>query len=255
MRVMYIVNASPLLSDGVVRKTIAPLQKQIDRDFMPAWRNKVVEPNIKVDFAAAKDIPQLPSDCWPIFLNRHSNEEGALGWHDDDPRQNIRTHSRVFVGDCMQLGLNWHTTLSHEALEIILDPDIRRVFRMANGRLAAYEACDAVEADKLAYLIDGFAASDFVLPNYFTHNASGVVSGDEWHRGIRSDSQFDFRNHLKGPCPALTPGGYMSVTDANGRWKQVTMDNGGLMGRRAAMNGFRRKMRAPLGSADIEVVP
>lgn len=229
MRQLYVVNASPLLSDSEVLDTVASLQIQIDRDFMPFWQGRVVEEQITVAFAGMQDIPDLPGDCWPIFLNRHSNDNSALGWHDDDPTQNIRTYSRVFVGDSMQLGLNWHTTLSHEALELILDPDIRRVFKMRDGRLAAFEACDACEADDLAYDIDGFAASDFVLPPYFSRAGRGP---------------FDFRQKLGGRCPALLPGGYMSVTDRYGRWQQINMDRRNMLGRRAAMKGHRRQARA-----------
>lgn len=239
MKVMYVVNASPLLTDEEVQATIAPLQTQLDRDFMPAWQGRVSESQIRVAFAGMRDIPQLSSDCWPIFLNRHANEEGALGWHDDDPSQNIRVYSRVFVGDCIQLGLNWHVTLSHEALELIGDPDIRRVWRMPDGELAAYEMCDAVEADDQAYSIGDFAASNFVLPNYFRRSARGP---------------FDFRHTLHGPCPTLTPGGYMSVTK-NGRWKQVTMDRHGMMGRRAAMSGHRRQLRARIPEDQLRIEP
>jgi len=233
---MYVVNASPLLTDKEVQATVVPLQTQVSRDFMAHWANQVPERDVIVKFAAARDIPDLPPDCWPIFLNRHANEEGALGWHDDDPTQNIRTYSRVFVGDCIQLGLNWQTTLSHEALELIGDPDIRRVWRMPNGEWAAFEMCDAVESDDQAYDIDGFAASNFVLPNYFT----------VYRRG-----PFDFKHHLRASCPALTPGGYMSVTKG-GRWTQITMDrSNGLMGRRAAMSGHRRQLRPLISKSEL----
>lgn len=240
MKTMYVVNASPLLSDDDVRATVTPLQTQIDRDFMPIWQSRMVESHIKVEFAGTKDIPDLPDTCWPIFLNRHSNDPGALGWHDDDPAQNIRIYSRVFVGDCMQLNLNWQTTLSHEALELIGDPDIRRVWKMPDGRLAAYEMCDAVEADDQAYDIAGFAASNFVLPNYFSMSRHGP---------------FDFRHKLHHACPSLTPGGYMSVTDRSGNWQQLTMDRAnGLMGRRAAMNGHRRLLRSRIPVDQLEIV-
>lgn len=237
MKRLVVVNASPLLSDKDVQARVKPLQTQIDRDFMPHWQHKV-EP-VHVEFAGIDDIPDLPPDCWPIFLNRHSTDAGALGWHDDDPSQNIRVYSRVFVGDCLRFGLNWGVTLSHEALELILDPDIRRVWRMPDGRLAAFEAADAVEADDLAYDIGGHKMSDFVLPAYFSTS----------HRG-----PFDFKHHLHKPCPALMPGGYMSISDAAGNWTQITMDReDGLAGRRALVGGYRRQMRACRAAGDLEV--
>lgn len=238
MQDLIIVNASPVLTDAVVRACVAPLQTQIDRDFLPHWKHKVAP--VKVLSAGIDDIPNLPPDCWPIFLNRHSSDPGALGWHDDDPDQNIRTYSRVFVGDCIRFGLDWGVTLSHEALELILDPDIKRVWRMPNGRYAAFEACDACEADELAYDIGGHKMSDFVLPSYFSARGAGPYS---------------FRNNLSGRCPALAPGGYMSVTDSRGQWTQVSADrHDGLAGRRALTKGHRRQMRARWSVAELEVV-
>jgi hypothetical protein len=236
MKTLYVVNASKVLSDVEVQATVEPIQAQIDRDFMPVWKDRVREAAIKVAFARMQDIPQLPEDCWPVFLNRHSNDDGALGWHDDDSSQNIHKFGRIFVGDCLLLGLNWQVTLSHEVLELVLDPNIQRVYRMANGELAAFEACDAVESDDQAYKIGEFLASNFVLPAYFSKNLPGP---------------FDFCKKLKDRCPGLTPGGYMSETKG-GRWTQVSMDRGNLMGRRAAMQGHRRQIRATTPEFVIE---
>jgi hypothetical protein len=238
MRDLIICNACHILTDAEVQAVVAPLQKQIDRDFLPAWHAHGVEP-VKVSFATIKDIPSLPPDCWPIFLNKHSLDEGALGWHDDDAMQNIHVYSRVFVGDCIRYGLNWQVTVSHEALEILLDPDIRRVFGIRSGLYAAVEACDAVESDDLAYDIDGVKVSDFVLPAYFSHSATGP---------------FDHGGHLHAPCPALTPGGYMSLRDLSG-WHQVFADKAdGLPGRRALSRGFRRQERLDRPVIDLELV-
>lgn len=233
--IVTIVNASTLLADVAVQAVIPSLQKQLDRDFIPQWEKWIDDSDITVEFAGIRDIPNLPADSWPIFLNRHSNDPGALGWHDDDPQQNIRTYSRVFVGDCLRFGLNWETTLNHELLELIVDPDVKRVWRMADGRLASVEVCDAVEADELAYDVDGHMMSNFVLPSYFSSSQTGP---------------FDYKRILKAHCPALTPGGYMPVTDAKGNWTQVQRDRtDGLAGRRALATGFRRQARARLGGA------
>jgi hypothetical protein len=240
MRNLVVVNASPLLSDNDVQAKVAPLQTQIDRDFMPHWQHRV-EP-VQVQFASIHDIPNLPPDCWPIFLNRYSTDgSGALGWHDDNAGQNISVYSRVFVGDCMRFGLDWGVTLSHEALELILDPDIQQVWQMPDGRMAALEACDAVEDDALAYDVDGHKMSDFVLPAYFS---------------ARRYPPYDFKGHLTRPCPALTPGGYMSISDAAGNWSQIQMDEkDGLAGRRALGAGYRRLARARRAPVVVPVSP
>lgn len=222
-QLVLIVNASPLLSDEEVQAKVAPLQKKFDRDFYPAWQGKV--PQVKFEFAPMVDIPRLPKSAWPIFLNRHSKEANALGWHD---WSDGKVFSRVFVGDCIRLNLDWSVTLSHEVDEMILDPTINRVWIMPNGEKAAFEACDPVEDDSLGYRVDGHRMSDFVLPRYFSTN---------------HDGPWDFRKALKGPCPSLTAGGYQSIT-RNGRWTQIFANMADhIPSARALMTGHRRAER------------
>lgn len=235
MQSVVIVNASNLLMNEQVRAYVPVLQTQVDRDFIPAWGDRATA--VKLSFAGTADISSLSSDCWPIFLNKHSTDPGALGWHDD---QTGKIFSRVFVGDCMRAGLDWGVTLSHELLELILDPDIVRVWKMPDGRYAALEACDAVEADELGYsVIGGLRVSNFVLPAYF-----GTGPGP-----------YDFRGVLKAPCPALTPGGYMSIRDLQGDWSQINADRAdGIAGRRALMKGHRRQLRAAKNLGELEEI-
>lgn len=238
MQDLVLVNAWPDgLKDEQIEALVEPLQTQFDRDFVPAWeRTGKVHP-VKVSFADVHAIQHLPARSWPLFFNKHSRDPGALGWHTDNNAGLV--FSRVFVGDCIRFGLNWHTTASHEALEIALNPHVNRVWRMPTGRLAALEAADAVEADDLAYDIGGFMMSNFVLPYYFSTDRRGP---------------FDFRKILKAPCPALTAGGYQSVTDAGGDWIQKTLDRAdGLAGRRALLNGHRRQARSQVPLEELEI--
>jgi len=224
MQNVVVVNASPLLTDFEVKAFIPMLQLQVGRNFLPAWRGRATQ--VQLSFMPANGISTIPPDAWPIFLNQHSDEPDDLGWHDD---RNGKIFSRVFVGDCLKVGLDWGVTLSHEVLELILDPDIKRVWQMPDGRHAAFEACDAVESDDQAYMIGGHRVSNFVLPSYFSTGAG----------------PWDFRGKLTGPCPTLTSGGYMSVTDASGDWVQVSAARAdGLPGRRALLHGHRRQCRS-----------
>lgn len=227
---MPIVNASALLSDDEVMNVIPGLQLQYDRDFKPAWGNAV--PDLKFTFVAQRDIGRLDPSSWPIFLNKHSQEEGDLGWHTQEGK---RIYGRCFVGDCLRFGLSWTTDLGHEALETALDPTAQKVFQMADGRLAAYEDCDAVEADKFAYEVvtptgHRVLCTDFVLPSYFS-SAQGA-------------RKYDFQGVLKGPCPALSDGGYMSLKEPNARdWSMKEQDHqDGLPGRRFLSNLRHRRV-------------
>jgi hypothetical protein len=248
-QIITVVNACNILKDDDVRATIPAFQKQIDRDFMPAWGHLV--PAVKLTFVPASIILTTPGKgwpldphCWPIFLNRHSTDD-ALGWHTDDVTQNFPIHGRCFIGDCMHAGLSWTVTLSHEILEIIVDPKATKVFRMPaigrqrTDRFAAVESADAVEADEQASTIDKVKVSNWVYPDYFSRKI-----------GVR----YDFGGHLKGPCPSLTSGGYMSIM-TNGRWGQIQMDRkDGLAGRRATIVPSFRSMKRATTSLVEEIV-
>jgi hypothetical protein len=77
-------------------------------------------------------------------------------------------------------------------------------------KLYAYEVCDACEADKFGYDINGTTVSDFVTPAWF-----------EAFRAPGS-AQFDFRKQIGRPFELLD-GGYIGVYDvATGSgWHQV----------------------------------
>jgi hypothetical protein len=234
---VMIVNSSTLLSDRTVQDLIPALQRQVYQDFMPVWGHAVTP--IRLSFASMSDIPTLPRNCWPIFLNRHSIDDG-LGWHTDDSSENIPIHSRVFVGDNMRAGLSYQSTLSHELLELILDPDAKKVWRMPDGRLISYEACDAVESDDYSYFLGDVRVSNFVLPAYFSTSKNGP---------------YDFRGILTGPCPKLSPGGYASVYDDKTGWRQVYHNRtDGLASRRALAKSLRRSRYMARSADSLEVI-
>lgn len=231
---VVIVNASPLLTDEEVAAKVAPMQKKFDSLFYPAWQHRIPQ-RVRYSFEPAKFIPRLPASCRPIFLNRHSKEQGALGWHDDSAG---RIYSRVFVGDCIRLGLDWGITLDHEADEMNVDPNIRRVWQMPNGEMAALETDDPVESDEFSFLLDGHRMSNFVYPIYFSTSLHGP---------------FDHGGVLNGPCPELSEGGYQSITK-NGVWTQIFANMpDGIPGARALSNGHRRAARGVVPT-DLEVV-
>src|SRR4051812_47493020 len=90
-------------------------------------------------------------------------------------------YGTVFLEVSRDVKEDWTVTLSHEALELIADPEVnllvqgphpterRKVFHW-------FEMCDAVQGE--TYEMDGVLVSNFVLPLYFT-------SSDE--RGGRND--------------------------------------------------------------------
>ena len=97
-------------------------------------------------------------------------------------------------------------TLSHEALELVGDPEANRLVAGPHPDIHPnwevyhwYEMCDAVQAE--TYEIDGVEVSNFLLPLYFTkHEEPGS------------------RNDFLGRLPALvsfgvSPGGYVGFSN------------------------------------------
>lgn len=193
-------NQSTVLTDAEVIAAIPSFQKQVSIDFKDAW-----DLDATLTFLA-KDSPVPKNEALIVTLDS-SDQAGALGYHDvqasGDPI------GKVFAGTTMQYGGKWSVTFSHELLELLADPFINLLaFNDRQGRIYAYEVCDAVEADGLGYLIDGVPVSDFVLPRYF----------DEHVRAGR----LSCRGNVTQPFQ-LAAGGYMSYLDLrSGQWKQIT---------------------------------
>lgn len=197
---VLIVNACDVLTDSEVAAVLPAIQRYDDEILRPAYG---LEP-CTYDFMPRGQLPD-PGDhsVWLIFLNRHSTDEGTLGWHDD---QAGKTFGRVFVGDCLRYGVSWTVCLTHEIAETRVDPDIKQMILLPAGRQTLKEVCDAVESDDQAILVEGVQCSNFVLPSYWTNDPSGP---------------WDFQGRLAGPAPALTPGGYLSIWDG-ASWSQLT---------------------------------
>lgn len=203
------INQSTVVTDAQLIPMVAALQIQVDRDFSPAWKidaNLVFVPKGKV----------VDPNAWIIYIMDTSDQSGALGYHDLTPAG--MPVAKVFAKDDLDNKLSVSVTLSHELLEMLVDPYIQNcVFDQTSdteGTLYAYEVCDAPEDDKFGYLINGVLVSDFVFPTWFESGRSP------------NSVRFDFKNVLKAPF-SLAPGGYigMFVVGPNSTgWSQKTAE-------------------------------
>ncbi len=194
MTVIAFIRDTVLLTDAMVASYVEAQQIQITRDFAPAW-------GIDAECVFIAPGGAIPSDAWQVWFKDHTDQDGALGYHDviGNPI------SYVFTADDFDDGLAWTVTASHEVLEMLGDPDIKQV-RDADGFEYAYEACDACEDDQFAYLIDGHLMSDFVLPSWFDPHGA---------------APFTFRNSIDGPL-LLAEGGYIGRRRLpDGQWEQL----------------------------------
>jgi hypothetical protein len=157
-----VINFTSTLNDQTVQDAIRAVNRQVLEDFVPIWGYGRQLQLHAVDFQPANPdtlAPQkVPADS-AMYLVDEGSLPGALGFHDLNTRD-------VPVGFVFALNPNdWTVTLSHEVLELILDPTVNLFVPGPDPRnvnnivLHTYEACDAVE--RLSYAIDGIAVSDF----------------------------------------------------------------------------------------------
>jgi hypothetical protein len=141
-----------------------------------------------------------------LYLWNKADVEDAIGYHEINHRG--IPYGFVFTEIAKQLEEPWSVTLSHEALELIGDPEVNLLVMGPHPKQRGrdvfhwYEMCDAVQDER--YEIDGIALSNFVLPLYFT-------GGDE----IGGRNDFLGRAHGGQTLRSfgVNPGGYVGFFD------------------------------------------
>lgn len=200
-----VINASTVIADAELEVAVAALQTQVHRDFAAAW-------GIDADLAAVPKGGTPPPGAWWLVILDTSEEAGVLGYH--DLTSEGLPLGKVFAKTDRDLGLQWTVTASHELLEMLADPDVNLTVFVerspSTGTLYAYEACDACQADELAYDVDGVLVSDFVYPAWFQSFRK------------RGSTGFDHRRRIQAPFDLL-PGGYIGVYDvkSGSGWRQM----------------------------------
>jgi hypothetical protein len=222
-----IINESSVLSDGEIAAALPAFQTQASRDFAPAWG---IDADIK--FLSKGIMPT--AGCWQLAILDDSDQAGALGYHEATTEG--LPLGKVFAKSDLAEGYVWTVTVSHELLEMLVDPELNlTVFiqqSTASGNLIAYEICDACEADQFGYKIGDTLVSNFVFPAWF----------ESFRK--KGSTQFDFCKHIDQPFQLL-PGGYISVWDihAGSGWQQVNSAATPATGSQRSTIGRRRARR------------
>jgi hypothetical protein len=209
------------VSSAALQQYAAALQQQVDNDFAPAW-------NVRADISVLNAGDDIPPGTFP--LNIVSSLPGQAGVHTNDQGQ---PSAEAVNGDQLSI------TLSHELLEMLVDPSGTRVIQAADldpysgGQQVSYlvEVCDPCVV--YSYDIDGVPVSDFVLPSFYDPDATGQV---------------DFAGFLAGPL-TVPLGCYISWLDpVDNSWHELQPDGTVLVG---AEPGLSRDDRdAALGDAN-----
>ena len=195
--------------DDELQRVIRAINRQIKEDFEPYWSlGATLRLEGRSENAPSKlSLPDLRGDAILYLWNTLSVDD-ALGYHDKNARG--IPYGFVFTALSEQLNEPWSVTLSHEALELIADPEVnllvmgphpadpdRTVFHW-------YEMSDAVQNE--TYQIDGVAVSNFVLPLYFTTNHEKGARNDFLGTVTNGKTLTVVRRQSGRLCRILRPG-------------------------------------------------
>lgn len=152
-----------VLTDYQIIRMIPALQRQITEHFQPAWG--ITAQIIFAEHAVPKDAYQI------VIYDRPASkdDEGYLGYHFSPEGYPIAS---VFALEDMSEDGTISDTLSHEILEMLVDPGCNLyAHRPARGKRPGrgyfYEICDPVQCHK--YKIDGILVVDFVYPEWYEY--------------------------------------------------------------------------------------
>lgn len=149
----------------------AAQQRQIREHWAPSWQG---DPSMCARVAgSATDV--RPGEV-EIRLLKTPTLDGAIGYHDQKPDGTPIIY--VFVQLAIQLGDAWTSVASHEVLEVLGDPRLRRCIEMADGTIWDAECCDRVERG--TYVVDGVVLSNFNTPECFEPPATDVGVKYDW---------------------------------------------------------------------------
>jgi len=236
--IISVVNhTSNKIKDEEVQGAVRAINRQIHEDFEPYWGfGATLRLEGKVGLQPDQQNPLDMRGDAVIYLWDETDVPDALGYHAEN--FNGIPYGFVFTELVKELGESWTVTLSHEALELIADPEANLLVQgphpdpSQGGRTVFhwYEMCDAVQAQ--TYNIDEVDVSNFVLPLYFTDR-------DEFEgRNDFLGKQFNGSESLKSF--GVSPGGYVGFYDPD----KQDMDTYMPRGDKVAAKRMELKMKA-----------
>jgi hypothetical protein len=137
-------------------------------------------------------------------LGYHTEDQGGKLWGVVAAKPELDNGGKATTGD-------WSVSsvLSHEVLEMYIDPNCNLWANDGHGKAYSFEVCDPVEAP--TYVVNGVSVSNFVTPAWFDPLSNPATA------------QYDKLGKLKAPFSILK-GGYV-VYEAAGAEHQQYGDN------------------------------
>jgi hypothetical protein len=194
-----IVNQSSLVTNADAATMTRAIASQIQLDVAPLWDRS---PAAVVYYPDASAIPPAAhaititdtiADQPAGVLGYHTEDQGGKLWGIVAAQPELGHGGQVTAGD-------WSVSsvLSHEVLEMYIDPNCNLWSNDGKGSIYSFEVCDPVEAP--AYVVNGVSVSNFVTPAWFDPQAG-------------TGAKFDKLGLLTAPFSILK-GGYVVYASA-----------------------------------------
>jgi hypothetical protein len=199
-----ILNQSTKVSDPEAAQMTQAVATQVRLDAAPIWDQAPAAVIYYGTFApgTTKMPSTVPAEAHGITIvdDIKDQPKGVLGYHTED--QGGKIWGTVAASPSLDSGAevltgDWSVSsvLSHEVLEMFVDPNCNLWASDGKGKVYSFEVCDPVEAP--TYTVKGVSVSNFVTPAWFDPLAA-----------VNGKTLFDKCNHLKAPFTMLK-GGYL----------------------------------------------
>jgi hypothetical protein len=155
---------------NLLTQIAAAVNQQLVKHVAPGWGMTAWN---CIYFKSEKDVPV---GSYRLWILDDADQADALGYHDQDA--DGVPYGRVFVNPIIKSGgtdfsgpNSVSVTISHEACEMMVDPEVNMWRQMSDGRLTCQEVCDAVQGDAYGIDISGkkIFVSNFLLPAWFDY--------------------------------------------------------------------------------------
>ena len=204
-----VLNKSTLVANNDVSEMTQAVHEQVRMDAAPHWDRAPAA----IVFYTDPDL--VPADAHGITIvdTIQDQPKGVLGFHTEGPggkiwgvvaaKPALDHGGRATTGDWSVSSL-----LSHEVLEMFVDPNCNLWADDAKGSVYSLEVCDPVEAP--TYTVRGISVCNFVTPAWFDPLAP-------------AGAQFDQLGHLSAAFSILKSG-YV-VYESTGETRQQFGDD------------------------------
>jgi len=173
-----ILNQSTVVANADVATMTEAIATQVQFDAAPIWDRA---PAAVIFYTDPATVPEAAHGI-AIVDTIQDQPEGVQGFHTEDQggqlwgvvaaKPELDNGGQVLTGD-------WSvsSTLSHEVLEMFVDPNCNLWANDGKGSAYSLEVCDPVEAP--TYTVSGVSVSNFVTPAWFDPLAPATAQFDK----------------------------------------------------------------------------